>query len=490
MSTNAYIGPRGYSVAKADLTPQQLRKIRADLTVRPFVPGSPANGSTPTFPAYRESPNKIYLPRHYGESTIGATTASTLPPGTPINVAFMGQLRDTQIPVVATVMSAIEAGGSGGLIELPCGFGKTTIGLNLVSRLGCKAVVIVHKEFLMDQWVESIDKFLPGARVGRIQGHVIDIEGKDIVLAMLQSVCKKEYPPDTWSSFGLTLIDEVHHISSETFSNTLFTLVTRYMIGLSATMNRKDGTTKIFKMFLGDVLYKAKRAVGEHQVVVKAIQYVPPQQGAEDFTEVVYDFRGNPQFSTMISKLCGYTRRSEFILQVLAHMLSENPRQQIMILAHNKNILTYLYEAIEGRGMASVGYYLGGMKKNALKASEQKTVIIATYAMAAEGLDIKSLTTLIMATPKTDIEQSVGRILREKHARPVVVDITDVHELFRKQWYKRRAWYKKQGYAVLSTTSDRYPQFDGVLPVEEEDEDEDAPKSSGCLIRLPKPKAE
>lgn len=479
----SYIGPRGYSVNKTDLTPQQMRQIRADLTVRPFVPGSPVIGTMQTFPAYRESPNKIYLPRHYGESTFGRTTASTLPPGEHINVAFVGELRDPQVPVVAAVMSDQGSGGSGGLIELPCGFGKTTIGLNLVSRIGLKTVVIVHKEFLMDQWIESIGKFLPGARVGKIQGPTVDVEDKDIVLAMLQSVCKKEYPPGTWNSFGLTIIDEVHHISSETFSNTLFTLVTKYMIGLSATMTRKDGTTKIFKMFLGDVLYKAKRAVGEHQVVVKAIQYVPPQQGAEDFSTVVYDARGNPQFSTMISKLCGYTRRSEFIIQVLTHMLQENPRQQVMILAHNKNLLIYLYDAIESRGIASVGYYIGGMKKEALKTSEQKTVIIATYAMAAEGLDIKSLTTLIMATPKTDIEQSVGRILREKHAKPVVVDITDVHDLFRKQWYKRNAWYKKQGYTVLSTTSVRYPHFDGVLPVEEDEDEDDKP--SKCLIRLP-----
>jgi hypothetical protein len=280
----------------------------------------------------------------------------------------------------------------------------------------------------------------------------------------------------------------VHHISSETFSNTLFTLVTKYMIGLSATMNRKDGTTKIFKMFLGDVLFKGKRAAGEHPVVVKAIQYVPPQLGAEEFLEVACDVRGNPQFSTMISKLCGYARRSEFILRVLTDMLAENPRQQVMILAHNKNLLTYLHDAIEGRSIASVGYYLGGMKKEALKASEQKTVIIATYAMAAEGLDIKSLTTLIMATPKTDIEQSVGRILREKHAKPVVVDITDVHDLFRKQWYKRRAWYKKQGYIVQSTTSDIYPQ--GLESVQLDDEDDEdnpnsKPKSTGCLIKVP-----
>ena len=94
-------------------------------------------------------------------------------------------------------------------------------------------------------------------------------------------------------------------------------------------------------------------------------------------------------------------------------MLKENPAQQIMILAHNRNLLTYFHDAIQSRNIASVGYYVGGMKEHALKESESKKVVVASYAMAAEGLDIKTLTTLIMATPKTDIEQSVGRILRE-----------------------------------------------------------------------------
>ena len=96
------------------------------------------------------------------------------------------------------------------------------------------------------------------------------------------------------------------------------------------------------------------------------------------------------------------------------------------------------------RNISTVGYYLGGMKEAALKESETKKVVIATYAMASEGLDIKTLTTLIMATPKTDIEQSIGRILREKHSNPIVVDIVDSHDLFKNQWKKRKTFYKKE----------------------------------------------
>jgi superfamily II DNA or RNA helicase len=83
-------------------------------------------------------------------------------------------------------------------------------------------------------------------------------------------------------------------------------------------------------------------------------------------------------------------------------------------------------------------------------------VIIATYAMAAEALDIKTLTTLLLATPKTDIIQAVGRILRVKHERPLVIDIIDTHEVFISQWQKRRKYYASNKYKILHTNSKLY----------------------------------
>jgi len=224
------------------------------------------------------------------------------------------------------------------------------------------------------------------------------------------------------------------------------------MLGLSATMNRKDGTTKVFKMFLGDVIYKGKRDE-ERNVTVRAIEY---KVDDEEFNEVKLDFRGKPAYSTMISKLCEYNRRSEFILKVLSDMFLENPNQQILILGHNRNLLKYLYDAIAHRNITTVGYYVGGMKEKDLKISETKHAVIGTFSMASEALDIKSLTTLIMATPKTDIEQSVGRILREKHSSPVVVDIIDSHQLIKNQWNKRKTFYKRENYKIIYTNSLTY----------------------------------
>jgi superfamily II DNA or RNA helicase len=456
---NTYVGPKGYTVLKSELTETQIKQIKELLTVKPFTPGISLVGST-SFPAYRESTQKMYMPRFFGVEHFGPAKQVKTPEGDDIDVAFSGTLRDYQIEVVEAYKKSTSlsdgVGAQGGLVNLPCGYGKTTVALNIVSVMRKKTLIIVHKEFLLNQWVERINQYLPTARIGRIQGQIIDIENKDIVIGMLQSLSMKDYDDSVFASFGMVLIDEVHHIGSEVFSCALFKIVPKYTLGLSATMDRKDGTTFVFKMFLGDIVYKIAEKK-QRNVLVRALHYHCADTA---FNRVEYDFRGNPAYSTMISKLCEYTPRTEFIIRVVKDMFVENPDQQIMIIAHNKNVLTYIHDAIKEREIASVGYYIGGMKETALKATELKQVVIATYAMAAEALDIKTLCTLIMVTPKTDIEQSVGRILRSDHDQPVVVDIVDSHEPFVKQWGKRKTFYKRENYQIDKVMSSTYKGID------------------------------
>lgn len=450
-----YLGQKGYTILKSELTPIHHQIIRDELTITPYVPGAPVSIQQ-KYIVYRENANKMYLPRYFGEKHFGPPTTVKVTQGMDIDVPFAGTLREHQVPIVDAYMAHMRLKGESGsgLIEACCAAGKTVLTLKIISLLQKKTIVIVHKEFLMNQWIERIREFLPTARIGRIQGPIIDVKDKDIVLVMLQSLSKKIYSESTFDEFGLTVIDECHHISSEVFSNALFKLVTKYMLGLSATMNRKDGTTKVFKMFLGEVVYKTSD-VDDHEVVVRGVTY---KSSDDDFNAVAYDYRGNPQFSTMISKLCAYNGRSEFILRIVHDLLTENSKQQIMILAHNRCLLKYFFDSIQHHGIAdgSVGYYVGGMKEKDLKVSETRRIVLATYSMAAEALDIKTLTTLIMATPKTDIKQAVGRILRERHSRPIVVDIIDSHSIFQNQWRKRRQYYKAQNYKIIETDSTKY----------------------------------
>ena len=456
---STYIGLKGYSIYKEFMDEKELKTLREDMTVRPYMPKSPIQ--PPSFPIYRESKTKIYIPRNYGMLTYGDPDEIRIPKGDNIDIPFNGEMRDYQKNIVSIYMNSAtkrnkegKEFGGGGLLEVPCGRGKTVIACKIMSELKKKALVIVHKSFLADQWIERISQFLPTARVGKIQGQIIDIENKDIVIGMLQSLSMKEYPDDMFSSFGITIVDECHHISSEVFSRSLQKIITYYALGLSATMQRKDGLTKVFKMFLGDIIYHEKRE-SDDSVLVKAIEF---KTNNEEFNETAYDYRGNPAYSTMISKLCTFNHRSEFILTILKKELEEKEDQQIMILAHNKNLLTYLHDAIKYRNIASVGYYVGGMKEVELKKSEVCKIIIATYAMAAEALDIKTLSTLILATPRTDIIQAVGRILRVKHDRPLVIDIVDSHQIFQGQWKKRLKFYMSNKYTIVHTNNYLYEQ--------------------------------
>jgi superfamily II DNA or RNA helicase len=452
MSLEHYMGQKGYSIYKDKLTVKEQEKIRQDLNVSPAVKNM-GYAKLPSFYVYRESPKKFYVPRFYGLQHFGIPKVNQIRDGIDIDTEFNGSLREKQIPVVEKYLKHIEKHNCG-LLDLYCGFGKTCLGLYIISKIKKKTLIIVHKEFLLNQWIERIEEFLPTARIGKIQGQIIDVDDKDIVIGMLQSISMKEYPISLFQQFGFTIIDECHHISAETFSNALFKVVTKHMLGLSATMTRKDGLTKVFKMFLGDVVVKKKRE-GTDDVEVRAITY---QSDDAEFNKVVTNFKGQTQYSNMLKKLCEFQPRREFIISIIKKVIQESVEKgierHIMVIAHNKSILTYIHNSIRDMNIATVGYYVGGMKEKDLKITETKKIIIATYAMAEEALDIKTLNTLIMTTPKTDVTQTVGRILRITGNNPLVVDIVDNHHTFKNQWKKRRAFYNKCKYNIKYMVND------------------------------------
>ena len=459
---NSYLGAKGYSIYKSCLTPKIIDFIKNELTVKPALQNSYAEAKS--FPIYQESEKKIYVPRYWGINMFGYPKMLKIPFGEPLNLTFNGCLRDYQTNVLNEYLKAIDFGisdnknkGNGSaLIELWTGAGKTVLGLKIIEVLKKKTIIFVHKTFLKNQWIERIQQYLPNARIGSIQGQNIDIENKDIVLAMIQSVSMKTYDDTLFDSFGLSIYDECHHMSSEVFCNCLKKCNTLYGLGLSATMNRKDGLTNVFKMYLGDICYKHSKKGSEDEVLVKAIDFIIDDT---EYNEVERDFRGQVKYSTMVNKVSNLNLRSDFIVYVLESELFINPKQQFIVLAQTKSLLNYLYKALVHKNFASVGFYIGGMKESELKKSESKNIILATFSMAAEALDIKSLTSLLLASPKSDIVQAVGRILREKHSNPLVIDIIDGHDVFQNQFKKRRAFYNQKNYRIFRTSNKSYENY-------------------------------
>ena len=269
----------------------------------------------------------------------------------------------------------------------------------------------------------------------------------------------KTYAKSTFDGFGLTVVDECHHIPSEVFSRAMLRIVTRYTLGLSATMTRKDGLTPVLKMFLGQVVCKVNRK-SDSSVLVKMVTF---NKRDPAYLEPILDYRGKELHASMITKLCNTDERTQFIRKVIVNEAKSFEGQQFLVLSQNKSLLSNLANLIVPEELTT-GFYVGGMKREDLAESENKKVILATYGMAAEGLDISGLTTIVLATPRTDITQAVGRILRTKHERPLVIDIVDVHDCFQSQVKKRKRFYQKNKYRIEEYDSEYYPNLSELKP--------------------------
>ena len=444
---NKMISRRGYSLIKENLSSKDLKDLKKELTVAPISHINYGPSPTP-FKLYKESKQKIYVPKSFGIKKFGEPDLNKLKnfTGDDINIDFKGSMRDKQMPVINTFIKECKING-GGIVCLPCGFGKTVIGLNIISCLKKKTLVVCHKEFLLNQWKERIEMFLPEARLGCIQQKKVEIEDKDIVLGMLQSIAMRDYSDDIFDSFGFVIFDECHHLGAEVFSKALPKLTSPYMLGLSATPDRKDGLSKVFEHYLGDMVYCVKEREPD-TVSLKIIKYFSEN---EKYCDPEINFRGQLNSPAMITKVCSYNHRTEVLIDEIKSLVITGRR--ILVLSERRDHLNYFYKALTEKKICSCGYYVGGMKQDDLNESSKKQVVLGTFHLASEGMDVPELNTVILASPKTDIQQSIGRIFRQKAEdrthQPLIIDIIDENiKSFKNKFYQRNKIYKKNKYQV------------------------------------------
>ena len=439
-----FIGKKGFILNKSLFSEEEIEKIKNELFVTPFSSMEYGNPEPP-FKVYRENSTHLYVPKFFGLEKFDKPENNIIPKGKNIDIKFNLSLKEEQkIPVQKTLEAYHEKGG--GILSLPCGFGKTICGLYFISKLAKKTLIIVHKEFLLNQWIERIEFALPEAKIGIIQGTKYDIEDKDIIIGMLQTLSMKDLSKDTFDDIGHVIIDECHRIPSRIFMKALFKINCKYMLGLSATPNRKDGCTKILKWFIGDVIYSVKSS---EKNLVKVERYILESED-ENYNKEKINFRGQVQIATMVNQIVMYLRRTQIIADKIKEELDNHIDRQFLILSDRKQQLEDFEKLFKKLNIESVGYYVGGMKKNDLKKSETCRILLGTYPMANEGLDIQSLNGLVLATPKSDIIQSIGRISRIKHEniQPLIIDIVDNFSIFERQSKKRLEIYRKNKYEI------------------------------------------
>ena len=306
---------KGYSVNKLHLDATQLAKLKKDLTVTPEAhPDYPAPKS---FPVYEEGSNWIRIPRCFGLSFFGkpSQTKFTDNPLDDSKCIFAGQLRPSQQVPHDTVLRHLldENGSQSGLLSLATGSGKTVVNLSLLSHLKQRTCILVHKSQLLQQWKAEINKFLPHMKVGIVQQTKKDFSTDyDIYLIMIQTLLNIDSVPPI---FGVTVVDETHHVPSATFSKVLFKVNAKYVIGLTATPTRKDGLIQVLHWHVGEIIYQEKPDRREQNTtLVEIYRHVPGMR------------RMDPkQYAQIITALCTEEKRTKLILRAIEEQLDKDP---------------------------------------------------------------------------------------------------------------------------------------------------------------------
>lgn len=417
-------------------------EIKRELTVRPIVNGD-FGVAPPAFKVFRTSKNGLCVPRYYGEEKFGPVLNDTRPDPVKIRVAFRGKLRDETFQNEA-LRKAVDAGH--GILSLPCGFGKTTVSLAIACKLGYRTMIVVHKEFLANQWRERIEQFCPGSTIGIVQRDKKEVDC-DFIIAMLQSLSLKEYTFTDFDSVGTLIVDEAHHVCAKVFSQSLFKLCPKHIFGLSATPNRKDGLTKVLHWFMGPTFFAVER---ENQ---KQVDVFPIDFKCKRYEDPPPCTRfGKLSLATMITELTELRLRNKLIIDTVKKV--SNGTRQVLVLSDRRQHCEWLHEQFKEKS----GLYMGGMKEEELSKSSEKQIIFATFSQAHEGLDIPSLDTVLLATPRSDIVQSIGRIMREtsgKKNNPQIYDIVDHWSVFFAMFQKRKKVYIQGGFKMPNVVEPR-----------------------------------
>lgn len=459
---DSYLSKNGYVLRKEFNSKDQIDSLKLELRGRPLQDSkyNSYNQKDTTFPLYIETKNKLYIPKMYGIKNYGqpeSTTSSYAGKSWDNDHEFVGNLYPLQINATGNLIDSLKLCG-GGILSLQTGGGKTFCALFVLSKLKVKTLIIVNKVALLKQWESEIKTCLPSANVGIIQGQKnIQVQDADIVISMLQSLAKIDYPPSLFQDFGCVCIDETHNVSSPIFSKVLMKICCKYTIGLSATPNRSDGCEYIFKWFLGDIVYKSNlERKGLHPIV--NMVKIQTNEYKEVAIENKVTGQKQIQFTSMLSDLVCLTKRNKLIIAFIKQSILEN--RKILVLSDRREHVKILKEMLDNDNQVTFTYglFIGGMKFAQLEASKACQLILATFSAFGEGVSERDLDTLILVTPKKFIghlknsvknesgkmEQYIGRIFRKEHTdkHPLIIDFNDDFSIYKSQTLQRKVFYK------------------------------------------------
>ena len=350
-------------------------------------------------------------------------------------------------------VSAMKRAGCG-ILQSPCGSGKTQMGIALAARIGRKTLWLTHTADLLNQSYDRARQYYPEETLGKITGGRVQI-GSHMTFATVQTLSKLDLEKYKYE-WDVIIVDECHRVSGtpsgmKMFYRVMSRLAASYKYGLSATVHRSDGLIKSTFAILGDIQYK----VPDEAVAEKIMQVEILRRDTGIMTSrSCLDTDGTMVYSKLMEYLTGNIARC----QIIAEDLVKNQNHSNLILSDRLDHLHLLQNMLPEELKKDSAMIDGRMTSKKAKADRiqaiedmkagKKHFLFASFSLAKEGLDIPRLDRLYLTTPKKDyavVTQSIGRIARtsEGKEQPVCYDYVDQIGFCENQWKRRKTSYRK-----------------------------------------------
>jgi superfamily II DNA or RNA helicase/very-short-patch-repair endonuclease len=412
-----------------------------------------------------DHPKHVALPRGCLDDVLALLKSIKIQPelrdgrfgGQSLQLSFCGQLRPEQQTAANTLLRHDT-----GVLAATTAFGKTVIAAWLIAQRGVNTLVLVHRQQLLEQWIERLSAFLnvPTKTIGRLGGGRKKLTG-NLDVALIQSMVRKGTVNDCIGNYGHVVVDECHHLSAHSFELVVRRAKAKFVTGLSATVGRKDGHHPIIFMQCGPVRHrvnaKSQAAMRPftHQVYVRPTSFRPLPQPDPD---------PRMEFHHLYDALCNDAARNKMICSDVLSAVNEG--RSPLVLTERTEHLRELASGISS--IPQIIVLRGGQTKKELDAArallakipcDSKRVIFATGKFIGEGFDDSRLDTLFLALPiswRGTIAQYVGRLhrLHEGKREVRVYDYADLNVPMLSRMFDRRCQgYESLGYSILLPAS-------------------------------------
>ena len=316
-------------------------------------------------------------------------------------------------------------------------WGKTFTGLAIAGKLGQKTLIVTHTVPLRNQWAKEVEKVY-GFKPSIIGSGSMDLSGI-VVVGNTQTLYRNI--PAVQKEFGTIILDEMHHVSSPTFSKIIDSNYARYKIGLSGTIERKDGKHVVFRDYFGSKVFKPPKE-----------NFMPPTVHVLS-SEVRFMDGSNIPWANRVTNLTNNDEYRHTVSMLAAAYAARG--HKVLVVSDRVHFMKACAE-LAGENATCITGELSHEEREermSLVKNGQKNILFGTQAIFSEGISLNSLSCLILGTPINNeplLTQLIGRVIRKEENKkdPVIIDIHLKGNTARRQASTRMGHYMKQGYQI------------------------------------------